>query len=157
MSLTTGQLLPDLALPRADGAGTVQLRPRGRKGIVVVLLHGPDCEVCRDYVTRLADLREQIEDWDGRIVLVSTAGCAAGSQAMFDIPTSFHQARDVEGVLAGRAGVPAPAVFIADQWGELFAIEGVDEEHRFAIQPEEVVDWLRFLAIKCPECEGEAL
>ena len=138
------------------GEGTIRLRPRSRKGIIVVLLHGPDCEACRDYVSRLGELEEQIEDWDGRIVLVSTEEPAAGSPSLFDAPASFHQARDDGDVFVRKAGVSPPAVFVADQWGELFAVEGASDDHRFVIQPEEVVDWLRFLAIKCPECEGEA-
>ena len=29
-------------------------------------------------------------------------------------------------------------------------------EHR-SIAPEELIEWLRYLAIQCPECQGEAL
>lgn len=49
-----------------------------------------------------------------------------------------------------------PAVTIADQWGEIAVTESAGEGHTF-IEPAEVVEWLRFLAMKCPECEGEAL
>ena len=54
------------------------------------------------------------------------------------------------------AGIPAPAVLIADQWGELFVVEPAGDDHGF-IEPDEVVSWLRYLAIQCPECQGEAL
>lgn len=49
-----------------------------------------------------------------------------------------------------------PAVTIADQWGEIAVTESAGDDHAF-IEPAEVVEWLRFLAMKCPECEGEAL
>ena len=157
MSLTTGQQLPDFTLTRADGQGSIQVRPPGRKGIILVLLHGPACDVCRDYVQSLGHLAAEIEEWDGRIVLVSGAADDSDSSALFEAPSAFHQARDDARRVVDRTGVTPPAVLVADQWGELFAVEGAGEDHTFLIQPEEVVEWLRFLATSCPECEGEAL
>lgn len=52
------------------------------------------------------------------------------------------------------AGIGAPAVVIADQWGEVV-------HTATATRPEGlpdatvVQDWVQFLLIRCPECEGE--
>lgn len=44
----------------------------------------------------------------------------------------------------------APALWIADEWGEVYYHwEG---EHDFPA-PAEILDWARFVAIQCPECE----
>ncbi len=45
---------------------------------------------------------------------------------------------------------------VADQWGEVHAAEEAGPEHRF-LPPDEVEAWVRHLAVRCPECEGEAL
>ena len=52
------------------------------------------------------------------------------------------------------AGVPFPGVVVADRWGEIFFVS--TESHPTALPPpEEVLDWLRFVQVRCPECEGE--
>jgi hypothetical protein len=47
------------------------------------------------------------------------------------------------------------AVVIADQWGEVRMAEAAGPSHRFEAG-DEIVQWLRFIAIECPECQGEA-
>ena len=53
------------------------------------------------------------------------------------------------------AGVPCPSVVVAARWGEVAhlahptAVEGLPT-------PEELVEWVRYLEYRCPECEGEA-
>ena len=57
------------------------------------------------------------------------------------------QTRDVAGQIA--------SVTIADQWGEIAVMEEAADHH--FMEPKELITWLRYLAMKCPECEGEAL
>lgn len=53
------------------------------------------------------------------------------------------------------ANVDAPAVVVADQWGEVaYAAAAIRPEE--LPEPQELLDWIRFLRIRCPECEGEA-
>jgi hypothetical protein len=49
----------------------------------------------------------------------------------------------------------APSVTIADRWGEVqhVARGGSDSD---LPQPPTLVEWLEYVAMKCPECEGEA-
>ncbi|HKP74292.1 MAG TPA: hypothetical protein VJT67_02060, partial [Longimicrobiaceae bacterium] len=63
---------------------------------------------------------------------------------------------DAEGRVAAALGVRAPAVVVADQWGEVHEVFEAGEEHRFP-RPGEVETWVQYLAIECPECQGEAL
>ena len=65
--------------------------------------------------------------------------------------------RDVECVITQDpvAGVSAPAIVVADRWGEIvFAAErsGVSD----LPAPEELMEWLNYVRSQCPECEGEA-
>ena len=53
------------------------------------------------------------------------------------------------------AGVPCPAVVIADRWGEVAEVSAPDVVSGLP-SPAEILEWLTFLQYKCPECEGEA-
>jgi hypothetical protein len=56
---------------------------------------------------------------------------------------------------AGIAGVPRPGVVMADRWGEIaFAVEAARASDLPVV--DEILEWLRFVQHKCPECEGEA-
>jgi hypothetical protein len=51
--------------------------------------------------------------------------------------------------------VPRPGVLIADRWGEVaFVAEAQDIAGM--PPPGELIEWLRYVQNRCPECEGEA-
>ena len=125
--LKSGDRLPDVQVQSVDG-DMVSLRTHSRLATVLLALH-PDCGKCSAYRDDIAAHAQQLREWDGRVLAVGP-----------------HAA----------SGIEAPSVLIADQWGELAVVENAGEQHEF-IEVQEVIDWLRFLATKCPECEGEAL
>ena len=86
---------------------------------------------------------------DGEILVIAPAGDAARDSI-------FPLLHDPEAQVVSALGVRAPAVVIADQWGEVHETREAGGEHRFPTETE-IEDWLRYLAIQCPECEGEAL
>jgi hypothetical protein len=53
------------------------------------------------------------------------------------------------------SGVPSPGIVVADRWGEIHHVaEGktVDD----LPGPEDLIEWLRYVQHRCPECEGES-
>jgi hypothetical protein len=53
------------------------------------------------------------------------------------------------------SGISAPAVVVADRWGEIvFALEASDVAGLPA--PQELMEWLNYVRNRCPECEAEA-
>lgn len=56
---------------------------------------------------------------------------------------------------AAIPGVPQPGVVIADRWGE---IHWVSPRIRVEELPpaSELIEWLRYVQMQCPECQGEA-
>ena len=44
-------------------------------------------------------------------------------------------------------------VVILDEWGEVFFVADAEAGHDLPTSAE-IADWIRFLAIQCPECEG---
>jgi peroxiredoxin len=147
--------LPDIRLPLIDRETPVPVRARGRKAPVLLLLHSTGCRDCEAYVQRLAARQADILEWDGRVLMVvpdrpEPEGILG---AIGDVP--FALAIDTEQRLAHALSVQIPALVIADQWGEIHHVEEAGPDHRFSAT-EEVVDWVRYLAIQCPECQGEA-
>jgi hypothetical protein len=65
---------------------------------------------------------------------------------------------DVVACVITRDPVPdvdAPAAIVADQWGEVAYVATAPGPERLP-DPEELRDWIQFVRIRCPECEGEA-
>lgn len=143
--------LPELALPSADGA-PVPLRAPGRRSPLIVLAHGGDCAACAVFVRRLEAERAEIEAWDGRVLLVAPGSTGAEPSIRSD---AFPVLIDGDGRVAKALSVHPPAVVVADPWGEIHEAREGGEAHRLP-SPEEIVGWLRYLAIQCPECQGEA-
>ncbi len=139
--INPGRTLPDISLPDATGAPR-RLRASGDRSVLLILVHD-GCEECEGWVAGLGGQRGEIETWKGKATIVSTA--AGGGDP-------FPRLVDAEGRLASSVGVTAPAVVIADQWGE---IHEAAEGHAF-LPIESTVEWIRSLATQCPECEGEA-
>jgi len=138
--------LPDLALPDAREGTSVRLRTSGDRSVLIVMIH-PDCSDCAAWVEKLAGQKDEIGSWKGEVRLVDRG--AAGR------PHPFQRLLDSDDQLGQALGVAAPAVVIADQWGEIHEAAEAGEEHRF-LPIESAVEWIRHLATSCPECEGEA-
>lgn len=152
--MRAGDRLPALLLPALDGGPAVPLRTHGRYATVMVTVHA-DCRSCEHYLEELTSAHDDVREWDGRVIAVVTDGDAAPPRLQHTLHGPLRIARDREHRLRA-AGVPTPAVLIADQWGELFVVEDAREEHTF-LSAAEVVAWLRYLAMQCPECQGEIL
>jgi hypothetical protein len=51
------------------------------------------------------------------------------------------------------AGAPRPGIIIADRWGEIHFVVGGRVEDLPASAG--IVEWLRYVQMQCPECQGE--
>ncbi len=149
--------LPDLSLPAAPDGAPIRLRAPGREGTVVVYVHSASCPECRDYLTGLAEVRAELGDWDGRVVVVVPGPVDEAARLHAAIDGVFAVTADVDGRCGERCGIGGGGMVIADQWGEVFFVEAGAEGKHTLPPAAEVVEWLRFVAIQCPECQGEAL
>jgi peroxiredoxin len=149
--------LPDLELPMLKGSGVIPIRAPKRAARLLLLIHGANCEECRNYVERLATHRAEITSWDGTVLLVvpdSEVGQAESGKRRPDI--SFPVAVDAANRLQLALSSAIPTCVIADQWSEIQHSYDIGPDHAFP-EPDELIQWARYLAIRCPECEGEAL
>jgi peroxiredoxin len=148
--------LPELRLPSAPGAAPIPLVPTGGRRVPLVLaVHDADCAGCRAYARELAAADAELREWDAHVVIVVPGGVdqAAGFVEGAGLP--FSVAADAERKLWTRMGMQGAAVLVADPWGEVRMRHAAGAAHDLPA-PAELVDWARFVAMQCPECEGEA-
>jgi hypothetical protein len=124
----------------------VRLRPTGDRSVLIVMIH-PGCSDCAAWVEKLAAQKDEIGSWKGDVRLVEDRAAERSYP--------FRVLADSEKQLGQALKLAAPAVIVADQWGEIHEAAEAGEEHRF-LPIESAVEWVRHLATSCPECEGEA-
>jgi peroxiredoxin len=125
--LQRGDIVPHFEVTRHSGEPFNYASIGQRRALVLVLLPGADPDRERRYATGAAARR------------------------------SDFSAREAELVVSNGplAGVAAPAVVVADRWGEIAHVQTVHDIG--ALPPvEELLDWAEYVRHRCPECEGEA-
>jgi peroxiredoxin len=155
--LQTGERLPDLRLADAVSGRLLPLVPPGGRQVpVVVIVDGAACEPCRAWLRRLAEAEPEMRAWDGRVAVVVPGSGEDAARLVESIHPPFLVLADPERALARRLGTAGAAVVVADPWGEVRHRHDAGSAHDLP-GPAELVDWVRFVAIQCPECEGESL
>ena len=146
-----GDRLPPLTLPRARDGVPVAWRAPQRGAPVVVFL--ADVASGRDYVRELATWEPRLRQWAGRplVVLPGNAGPDGEGAELEGRGVEFMV--DPNGEAHRRCGVGEgeAAVFIADRWGQIYAVERASSEAGLP-GVEEIEEWMRYLSTQCPEC-----
>lgn len=148
-AITPGVLLSGMSLLSWPTGAMESLRS-GRGPRVLVTLHSAGCRECRRYIqTELAPASEELAQWGGRlaVVLPGFPDEARGLAGVIPEATQLLGDPD-EGVACGST-----MVIITDEWGEVFFVADAGVRHEFP-RSADIVEWIRFLAIQCPECEG---
>lgn len=124
--LQTHDLLPHFEVTDLGGERVAYASIWQRKNLVLVMLPDP-IPPSGGYVNRL---RETVRGLD---------------------------ADDTEWIFTRDAidGLPSPGVVVADHWGEIVYV-GQSSKVEDLPPPEELLEWVRYVRHKCPECEGEA-
>jgi peroxiredoxin len=147
--------LPDLRLSSAPGGSLVPLvAPGGRMVPIVLAVHAVDCAECRGYAAALGAVDAELREWDARVLIVVPGGVEDAARFAEGLP--FPVLADEERKLWTRMGIDGATALVADPWGEVRMRHVAGAAHDLP-SAEELVDWARFVAIQCPECEGEAL
>jgi hypothetical protein len=138
-SKTPLERLPRLQL--TGPSGTLRLHAPELGAPVVLLVRNESLERARPYIRALAESLRELRDWDGRPLLITErdAGvtqlpAAVATRAVWD-----------------ELSIEDSALIIADRWGVVYFMQ---ETTTFDDLPsaDEVVVWVRYLAMQCPEC-----
>lgn len=133
---------------------------RGRRQVALFLGHGADCLACFGYARQLARRREAFAEADGLplIIVAGDTAAAAGWRHGIDDAVTILADPDGgwKGAVATHVGATAgdAILLLLDRFGAPRA-GSMAAEAGGLIDPSEAVEWLRFLALECPECSGE--
>ena len=153
----SGRLFPDATLPTLDGERLPLDRYRGRAPLVLLMLGdgditepGPGTAL----LEMLTQTRREIAA-DGGALLAITASDLETAEGAWRWP--FPLLLDHEGALHRRvgavddAGRPTLTLFITDRFREIYA-NLRPEQAGWPASGSDVVEWLTFVEIQCPEC-----
>jgi hypothetical protein len=142
VAIRRGELLPDVALPLIRSDLAEPLRPVFGRTTVLLLLHGPFCPTCQQYLDELGGLSEEFSVWEGRLLIV-----VPDTSPAYQCPAFGLRVRDPEGHLAA----PGVAYFlVSDRYGQVWASTPAGDPHLFP-SPREITEWLKYLGTLCPE------
>jgi peroxiredoxin len=151
----TGQLFPDATLRTHDG-GEIALdafRPKWDLVMVMLGADGVASEIAH-LLDTLAAARTDVELEDGKVLAVS-----ASTSPISDWRWPFPLLLDADGRVHRRAGAvdvagrPAPVLFTTDHYREIYGAMRAGEPG-WPATAKDVIDWLVFANIQCPECNA---
>jgi hypothetical protein len=121
-----------------------------RRNRVVFLTHPGRCAACSSYAHALLDIRDGLQRWDGDIWLVGDIA-ESSEPSVADVTRvtgdGDHRLRRGCGLSADDA-----RVVVADRWGQIWQTAVADERHTL-VDPADLLETTKFIAIQCPECE----
>jgi peroxiredoxin len=147
--------LPELTLRSTPEGELTPLNGFPRKSPMLILVHRQGCPSCRAHLDDLALHHDAITEWDAHVMIISPDPHPAGDAAPGKVHP-FPFLMDPDQRLASALSLQPPATVIADQWGEVRTVHEAGQDHRF-LTPAELAEWAKYLAVQCPECQGEAL
>lgn len=148
------------ALPPAPRLAHFSMASGRRRQTALFLGHGAACLPCLGYARQLAARHEELADADAVAVSVVPGDDEAAREWHAALDARATLAADPGGawkaVLAAHVDVPAgdAVVLILDRFGAPRVTSHAAEAGGL-VDPSEAVEWLRFLALECPECSGE--
>jgi peroxiredoxin len=133
------------------GGEPVALRG-GRGPRILLLTHAPDCAACNRYLRGITRHAAEFSEWDGRLLVVVPGSAGESGALAGDNLPGARVLADPEQRLTRQLGLGGAAVVIADEWGEIYFAVDAGVEHELPA-PVEILEWVRFVSIQCPECE----
>ena len=126
MTIRPRDLMPMfIARNRADGTLVDYRDLWQRKNVVLVTLADED-PTANAYAVSLSTSQPELASQDTRLIV-----------------TTSH-----------IDGIPAPAVVVADRWGEVYYVTSANHASELP-GPDELMEWVRYVRNECPECQGE--
>lgn len=145
MLLKKGMILPSLRLREISGGELALDSSRGRRNLVLFLLHPAGCNSCEAKLQELAEGYPELvaEGADVLAVFSAVPPTEAVSRASSRFP--FPLLVDAERSLGDGA-----TIIITDRFGEIFHLVHAGEGHQL-LSVAEIADWLAFIGVQCPE------
>lgn len=151
----TGELFPNATLPLAGGGSLSLDSFLPRSDLVIVMLGaGPIVPAAALLLDELARARAMIEAEDGQVLLVVATD---PGRVPSDWPWPFPPLLDSGARFHARVGAmdaqgqPATSFYVTDRYREIYATAR-PEHAGWPTTADDVLRWLTFVNIQCPEC-----
>lgn len=118
--------MPHFTVQTSAGATVAYSSIWQRKHLVLIALAQMDSAEASRYLSRVEELMRPVED-----------------------DTALVVTRD------GITGLQAPAVAVADRWGEIAHVVQAARDGDLPA-PDDLMEWVEHVRQRCPECEGES-
>ena len=157
ISAGRGKLLPDIALPSAEGRQVRLSDYRGRSNLVVILAGGLDDGNLLRLLDEAAWKHSDFAGEEAEMIVILSKDRAGQTPPVVKAGWPFVILADSERRAhrlfnaLDAAGKPLPAIFIADRYGEICAEYQAGAQHGIP-KIDEVLQWLFFINSQCPEC-----
>ena len=151
----TGRLFPDATLPTLGGRSVVLDSYRPRNDLVLLLL-GEDSvsEPASRLLHQLVAARADLAAEDGVVLAIAAGSPAAWREGWpYDVPLLFDTDANLHRRVAAvdEAGRAETVLYLTDRYREIFAVLRPGDR-RWPASARDVVEWLTFMNIQCPEC-----
>ena len=152
----TGQRVPDFALPSSAGQGVATAAYRGRRNLVLTFIGKPAGHNARALLAELAAHYSEFAEEEAEVLAVVGGSVAEAGWIKSSDALPFPVLADEDGAVHRTFGALASdgghvaAIYITDRFGEIFAAYRTGEGHPLPTV-EEILDWLRFIGLQCPE------
>ncbi len=152
--------VPLRTLPRVTGGDFSLELTRGRLQAAIFFAHGSTCLACSGYARQLAGQREALAEAAAIPIVVVADEPTAAPSWLREIGGEVVVLADAAGTwrsaIARTLAEPSdrPALIVVDRFAAA-RVGSFAAEAGGLITPAEATDWLRFLALECPECGAE--
>jgi peroxiredoxin len=156
----TTRSIPIASVASDDGGSFRLTSLRGRRQALLFLAHAPSCLPCFGYARQLARQRAALDEADADVLIVGAGTVDDVAAWRHGIDPAVRLLADPGGAwkaaVAAHVGFAAEdaAVLALDRFGAPRAGSSAPEAGGL-IDPSAGVEWLRFVALDCPECSGE--
>ncbi len=145
-----GELMRDFVVPAASGERVQLSSYRGRKNLIVVFAGNDE----RPLLRALADRQYSLASENAGVLAIVAGRQADAAELQRALPflvAADPDARIHTAMGALKDGAPAPALYVTDRFGEVFAAFRTAEGKALP-DADEIVDWLGFVNRQCEEC-----
>lgn len=153
-----GQLIRDFTLISALGQPVSLSHYRGRANLVLVLVGehvgNPDLRILSEIAADYAQFRDE----QAEVLAILQSSQQAAVDILRQANPPFPLLIDEDGRIHRSAGAadacgrPSAAIYVIDSFGEVFAVYRTAEGETMPTA-QEIVKWLSFINMQCPECE----
>ncbi len=133
---------------------------RGRRQVALLMAHESGCLACYDYARQMAGIAAALDEADADALIVVPGIARDAAAWRHGLPVGARLLADPEGrwkhAVAGHVEIDPSGVLLVllDRYLAPRVVSAAAEAGGLA-DPSDAVDWLRYLALECPECSGE--